>query len=279
MADKIDENITCEEDIIMLSAWEETKKKIFQYPNLSKEREVELFSRWVEDKNEAAKEELITSHLKLVFKIARFYVKKGNIPFEELFTVGVFGFISVIERTGEYVFDPKKGRLGTIARYTIRQYIREYVHAQIFWEMDKSVVNFERRKREAAEKGKWFPLGDFRVWSLDTPANVVSDAYSEDTIKDLLISEDNNPEENVVELLTSEKRHDFITTAMSSLNPREQEIIQERFLTEPRVVLGELGTRFGISNERVRQVEANALKKLKKFLNKNYGIINCEILV
>ena len=268
-------------------------KEIQKYPILAHDEEIKLATDWSENKNEASAHKLINSHLRLVVKLAMKYRGYG-LQLSELISEGNLGLIQSLDR-----FDAKKGfRLSTYAMWWIRASIQEYIlHS---WSLVKIGTTAAQKKlffNLRSLKGKLKALDDGDLPPelvteiadrLDVAENEVVDMnrrlaghdhslnnpYSLDNedewINGLPDNRDNH--ENIFmqndELF---KRKEILKLALKNLDDRERRILTQRRLVDDPLTLDQLSKSFGISRERVRQVEVRAFEKLRKVVkNINY---------
>lgn len=266
-------------------------------PILSVEDEIKLARRWRDEGDVEAARTLVTSHLKLVVKIARQY-RKFTLPFEDLISEGTIGLMKAVRK-----FDPDKGyRLSTYALWWIRAEITEFVLKS--WSMvrigsitvqKKLFYNLHRVKarlrsldtgadggdldEQVADElgvsvddvkylGARLEKGDL---SLDLPVGDFADGDG-DTYLDRLPSDAPDPEHRVLEADQAAYRRGLIESALAELSERDREIIRARRLSEDAVTLEELGNRYGVSRERIRQIEERALKKMKASIAGRLGL-------
>ena len=260
--------------------------EIQSFPMLQANEEYMLARRWVEHEDTEAAHQLVTSHLRLVAKIAMGFRGYG-LPVAELISEGNIGMMQAVKR-----FDPERGfRLATYAMWWIRASIQEYIlHSWSLVKMGTTVAQkklfFNLRKlkgqMKAIDEGDLSPENVREIASrLDVPEHeVVSmnarlsgpdhslnsprSAESEGEWQDWLVDESQDQEQVYADRQELNQRSKLLFSAMKTLNPREQYIIQKRRLSENAATLEELGSEFGISRERVRQVEVKAFEKLQK---------------
>ena len=260
--------------------------EIHKFPMLQPNEEYMLARRWVEHEDTEAAHQLVTSHLRLVAKIAMGYRGYG-LPVSELISEGNIGMMQAVKR-----FDPERGfRLATYAMWWIRASIQEYIlHSWSLVKMGTTAAQkklfFNLRKlkgqMKAIDEGDLSPENVREIASrLDVPEqevvsmnarlsgpdhslNVPRSAESDGEWQDWLVDESQDQEQVYADREESNKRSKLLSSAMETLNPREQYIIQKRRLSENAATLEELGSEFGISRERVRQVEVKAFEKLQK---------------
>jgi RNA polymerase sigma-32 factor len=245
-----------------------------------------LAKRWREDDDLEAAHELVTSHLRLVAKIAMGYRGYG-LPVSELISEGNVGMMQAVKR-----FDPERGfRLATYAMWWIRASIQEYIlHSWSLVKMGTTAAQkklfFNLRKlkgqMKAIEEGDLAPEQVAHIaealnvpeddvvqmnrrlaapdHSLNAPLRIDGDGEWQDW----LVEESDDQETQFAETEELAKRRALLVTAMEALNERERHILQERRLKENPTTLEELSQEYGISRERVRQIEVRAFEKLQK---------------
>jgi len=262
-------------------------------PMLEAEHELDLAKRWRDDRDERALHELTTAYMRLVISMAAKFRHYG-LPRADLVQEGNVGLMQAAAR-----FDPaREVRFSTYAAWWIRSSIQDYVLRN--WSIvrtgttsaQKSLFFNLRRLRAkiddtddgvmTAANREWVsehlgvPERDVermaaRLSASDRSLNAPMAADGEAQWQDLLPDTRPQPEEEIMEARDSEKRRVWITKALESLNDRETLIIKERRLTDDSVTLESLGKRLGISKERVRQIEHQALGKLRKSLTQMVG--------
>ncbi|OSQ48638.1 RNA polymerase sigma factor RpoH [Thalassospira alkalitolerans] len=261
-------------------------RQVWKFPMLSVDEEYMLARRYHEHDDTDAAHKLVTSHLRLVAKIAFGYRGYG-LPMADLVAEGNTGLMRAVQK-----FDPERGfRLSTYAMWWIRAAVTEYIlHS---WSMVKlgtmaaqKKLFFSLRKakkqlniydngelspeqanavaerlgvtgKEALEMNRRLAARDF---SLNTP--MPKDEGME--YLDTLSSDAPSPESLVADAEERVLHNDMLKNAMGELPDREREIIQARFLSDDPITLEKLGERFGVSRERVRQLEARAFKKIQE---------------
>ena len=263
-------------------------QEIRKFPMLEKEQEFRLAKRWVEDGDTDAAEQMVTSHLRLVAKIAMGYRGYG-LPIGEIISEGNVGLMQAVKK-----FDPDKGfRVSTYAMWWIRAAIQEYVLRS--WSLvkmgttaaqKKLFFNLRRMKGEmkALEEGDLRPenvtkiatqLGvteaevvsmNRRMSGGDASLNAIvgSDGESTTQWQDWLEDENANQAGDYEEAEELETRRTLLAQAMDVLNDREKDILTQRRLAEKAVTLEELSGQYGVSRERIRQIEVRAFEKLQK---------------
>ena len=259
-----------------------------RYPMLTLEREREIATAWREQRDRAALDELVGSHLRLVVKIARGFVGYG-LPLADLVAEGNIGLMQAAEK-----FEPARGfRFATYAMWWIRAAIQEYIlHS---WSLvkigttaaqKKLFFNLRRLKGQiqAIEEGDLTPEHVAKIAKeLDVPeSDVVSmnrrlmapdnslnaplraDGEGEGEWQDWLVDDEASQESKLGDRQELGLRRDLLKTAMSHLTDRERDILMERRLKENPTTLEDLSAKYGISRERVRQIEVRAFEKLQK---------------
>ncbi len=261
-------------------------QKIRKYPMLKASEEFELSKAWRERNDSAAAEKLVTSHLRLVAKIAMGYRGYG-LPLGELISEGNVGIMQAIQR-----FDPDRGfRLATYAMWWIRAAIQEYtLHSWSLVKMGTTAAQkklfFNLRKlkgqMQAFEEGDLLPdhlafIADRlnvseqevinmnrRLAAPDHSLNAPINDDDESEWQDWLVEEGENQEQTVAASQELDNRRKLLSGAMKGLSERESHIITERRLKDRPLTLEELSQQYGISRERVRQIEVRAFEKLQK---------------
>jgi RNA polymerase sigma-32 factor len=261
-------------------------QEIRKFPMLEPEEEYMLAKRWKEREDSEAAHRLVTSHLRLVAKIAMGYRGYG-LPLSELISEGNVGMMQAVKR-----FDPDRGfRLATYAMWWIRAAIQEYIlHSWSLVKMGTTAAQkklfFNLRKLkgqlQAVEDGDLSPENLKKIATeLDVPeADVISmnrrlaspdhslnaplRSDSEGEWQDWLVDETESQETRLGERQELGLRRDLLEKAMTHLNERERHILGERRLKDSPTTLEDLSQQYGISRERVRQIEVRAFEKLQK---------------
>ncbi|WP_424813099.1 RNA polymerase sigma factor RpoH [Roseococcus sp. YIM B11640] len=261
-------------------------QEIRKFPMLAPEQELDLARRWRDAGDEKAAHQLVTSHLRLVAKIAMGYRGYG-LPVGELISEGNVGMMQAVKR-----FDPDRGfRLATYAMWWIRAAIQEYIlHSWSLVKMGttaaqkKLFFNLRRLKGQigALEDGDLQPevvtkiattlavpeqdvvSMNRRLSAPDNSLNAPVRADSEGEWQDWLVDESETQEEELAEREDMSNRKDMLNGALRSLNERERHILIERRLKDEPTTLEELSQQYNISRERVRQIEVRAFEKLQK---------------
>ncbi len=263
-------------------------REIQKYPILSHEEEIKLAKDWLENKNTAAAHRLVNAHLRLVVKIAMKYRGYG-LQISELISEGNLGLIHSLDR-----FDHKKGfRLSTYSMWWIRASIQEYILRS--WSLVKIGTTAAQKKlffNLRALKGKLKALdeGDLApelVTEIAERLNVnenevvdmnrrlagndysLNNSYFFDTDDEWINGLPDNSESHEDTFIRNDelfKRKEMLKLALKSLDERERRILTQRRLVDDPLTLDQLSKSFGISRERVRQVEARAFEKIRKVL-------------
>ncbi len=259
-------------------------REIEKYPVLSRDEEHALALRYYEDKDLEAANQLIVSNLRFVVKIASEYVSYG-FPLTDLVQEGTLGLMKAVKK-----FNPHRGyRLISYAVWWIRAGIQN--HIMKFWSQVKIGTTQAERKlfhkigrakrqlhldggnlseKDAGKVAELFGVKEkdvkdmelrtaARDFSLDS--NVTDD--NSITYIDTLPVDSPSQEEVLENIETNVLAHRGLEEGLTKLSPREKRVIESRYLSSPQGKLRELGEELGISKERVRQIEVQALKKLK----------------
>jgi len=261
--------------------------EIRKFPMLAKDEEFMLAKRWREHEDPEAAHKLVTSHLRLVAKIAMGYRGYG-LPIGEVISEGNVGLMQAVKK-----FEPDKGfRLATYAMWWIRASIQEYILRS--WSLVKMGTTAAQKKlffnlRKAKSQISAFQDGDLRPdqvsqiatklgvldeevismnrrlsgpdASLNAPLRVDGESEWQDWLEDeSAVSQ----EAFVAETQERSARMTLMDAAMSELSDRERHILTERRLKDDPTTLEELAAEYGVSRERVRQIEVRAFEKLQK---------------
>src|ERR671928_917779 len=261
-------------------------EEIRRFPMLEPQDEYIFAKRWREHEDRAAAHKLVTSHLRLVAKIAMGYRGYG-LPISEVISEGNVGLMQAVKR-----FEPEKGfRLATYAMWWIKAAIQEYILRS--WSLVKMGTTANQKKlffnlRKAKSKISALDEGDLRPdqvkiiakrlgvteqdviemnrrlggdASLNAPIREDGDAGE---WQDWLVDDSVSQESRLVAEEQADNRHKALRDAMSVLNERERRIFEARRLAEDPVTLEDLADEFGVSRERVRQIEVRAFEKVQK---------------
>lgn len=264
-------------------------QEIQKFPMLDADEEYMLAKRWTEYADYDAAHKLVTSHLRLVAKIASGYRGYG-LPMSELIAEGNIGLMQAVKK-----FEPEKGfRLSTYAMWWIRASIQEFVlrswslvkmgtsaaQKRLFFNLKKM-----RKRLKTIDDGKSLTPDEIRIIAqeLDVGEQDVIDMdqrmLANDKQLNARVGPDGDaewmdmladPSESHEDILAEDQetrvKRKLMMQALDSLNEREREIIIARRMNEEELTLEELSKRFGISRERVRQIEARALEKMTHFV-------------
>ena len=264
-------------------------QEIQKFPMLDADEEYMLAKRWSEYGDYEAAHQLVTSHLRLVAKIASGYRGYG-LPMAELIAEGNIGLMQAVKK-----FEPDKGfRLSTYAMWWIRASIQEFVlrswslvkmgtsaaQKRLFFNLKKM-----RKRLKTVDDGKSLTPEEIRIIAheLDVHEQDVIDMDQrmgahdknlnarvgqdgETEWMDMLADPAESHEDTLADDQEQRLKKKLMMQALNSLNPREREIIIARRLDEEEMTLEELAKRFSISRERVRQIESRALEKMTQFV-------------
>jgi RNA polymerase sigma-32 factor len=261
-------------------------QEIRKFPMLEPDEEYMLAKRWREHDDSEAAHRLVTSHLRLVAKIAMGYRGYG-LPVSELISEGNVGMMQAVKR-----FDPDRGfRLATYAMWWIRASIQEYIlHSWSLVKMGTTAAQkklfFNLRKikgqLQAIEEGDMSPENvkavadrlnvpeadvismNRRLASQDHSLNAPLKIDGDGEWQDWLVDETESQEIALADRQELGKRQKLLSQALGTLNERERHILTQRRLREEPTTLEDLSQEYGISRERVRQIEVRAFEKLQK---------------
>jgi len=264
-------------------------QEIRKFPMLTAEEELALSKRWRDSEDMEAAHKLVTSHLRLVAKIAMGYRGYG-LPVGELISEGNVGMMQAVRR-----FDPDRGfRLATYAMWWIRAAIQEYIlHSWSLVKMGttaaqkKLFFNLRRLKgqMQAIDDGDLQPEQvakiahalavpeqdvvnmNRRLSASDSSLNAPVRADSEGEWQDWLVDDSESQEETIAEHEELTGRKALLANALKTLNERERHILIERRLKDNPTTLEDLSQHYAISRERVRQIEVRAFEKLQKAMH------------
>jgi RNA polymerase sigma-32 factor len=258
--------------------------EIARFPMLEEAQEIALARRYRESGDEAAARRLVTSHLRLVAKIALGYRGYG-LPLADLISEGAVGMLKALKR-----FDPDRGiRLASYAKWWIRAQIQEYVlrssslvkmgttaaEKKLFFnlrklkarwgEFDGANISTESITRIAAVLG----VRESDVMQMNARLSAADDslnaafAEGEGEWQDALADESENQEATLARRDEADQRRELLNLALAHLNPREREIVRERYLREKAIPLAVLADRYGVTPQRIRQIELAAVEQLQ----------------
>ena len=267
------------------------------FPMLTAEQERELAQRWQEKQDIEAAHQLVTSHLRLVAKVAMSYRNYG-LPMAEIVSEGNVGLMKAVKR-----FDPSKGfRLTTYAVWWIKASIQEYVLRS--WSLVKIGTTSAQKRlffnlRSTKREIQAFESGDLRPeqvrliaekldvkeaevismnrrmsgkdMSLNAP---ISSGEETGEWQDWLENDQDDQETSISRKQEIAYRRNLLLNAMKNLNVREREVIEARKLRDAPATLEELSQKYNVSRERVRQIEVRAFQKLQKEIKKQAAQAN-----
>jgi len=266
-------------------------EEIRRFPMLEPNEEYMLAKRWQEHQDAEAAQKLVTSHLRLVARIAMGYRGYG-LPIGEVISEGNVGLMQAVKR-----FEPDRGfRLATYAMWWIRASIQEYILRS--WSLVKMGTTAAQKKLffnlrrvkgqiQALEDGDLRPdqvkqiaeklgvseddvISMNRRLSGDAPLNapVRNDGESGEW-QDWLVDDAPSQEERLAESEELSRRRSYLQSAMSALNDREKRIFEARRLRDDPATLEDLSAEFGVSRERIRQIEVRAFEKVQRAVQKS----------
>jgi len=260
-------------------------QEIRQFPMLQPDEEFMLAKRWRDDGDREAAHRLVTSHLRLVAKIAMGYRGYG-LPIAEVISEGNVGLMQAVKR-----FEPDKGfRLATYAMWWIKASIQEFILRS--WSLVKMGTTANQKKLffnlrkvkgqiQALEEGDLRPdqvaeiahrlgvpeddvISMNRRLSGDTSLNAPLRADSEGEWQDWLVDDSDSQETRLAESEEMDMRMGLLKAAMGKLTERERRIFEARRLADEPMTLEALSAEFGVSRERIRQIEVRAFEKVQK---------------
>src|SRR6478752_7272268 len=258
--------------------------EIRKFPMLRLEQESAYAKRWREHGDREAAYHLVTSHLRLVAKIAMRYRGYG-LPIADIISEGNVGLMQAVKR-----FEPERGyRLATYAMWWIKASIQEYIlrswslvkmgssaaQKKLFFKLRRTKAEIsaledgDLRPEHAAMIAKRLGVQKNDVVEMnrrlggDVSLNTLVHADEAGEMQDLLVDPATSPETVYAEQQEAKQRRQALAGALEVLNPRERCIFEARFLSEPSVRLEDLAKRYGVSRERVRQIENRAFEKVR----------------
>jgi RNA polymerase sigma-32 factor len=259
-------------------------EEIRRFPMVERQEEYMLAKRWREHGDRDAAHKLVTSHLRLVTKIARDYRGYG-LPISEVISEGNVGLTQAVKR-----FDPEKGfRLATYAMWWIKAEIQEYIlrswslvkmgttasQKKLFFNLRKvkgqiqAIEEGDLRPEQVAEIATRLGVAEEDVISMnrrlsgDTSLNAPVRAESGGEWQDWLVDETESQETALVENEELSMRIKLVEEALQKLNDRERRVFEVRRRQEEPLTLEELSQEFGVSRERIRQIEVRAFEKVQ----------------
>jgi RNA polymerase sigma-32 factor len=257
-----------------------------QIPMLTAEEEVQLATDYHENQNLESARTLVLAHLRYVVRVARGYLGYG-LPLHDLIQEGNIGLMKAVKR-----FDPKVGvRLVSFAVHWIKSEIHEYVIQN--WRIVKIATTKAQRKlffnlRQMKQRLGWMKSDEIDAIANDlgvsredvlqmeqrlnsADASIYAEEQDDEQynyVARQLHAPDSDPSVIVQDQMESEQQHTQLQMALSTLDERSQDILRNRWLTEDdAMTLQELADKYGVSAERIRQLEKNALEKLKKIMH------------
>jgi len=273
--------------------------EIQRFPMLDRQEEYTLAKRWREDGDRDAADRLVISHLRLVAKIARGYCGYG-LPLADMISEGHIGLMQAVER-----FEPERGfRFSTYAVWWIKSAIQEYILRS--WSLVRMGTTANQKKlffnlRKVKSRISALDEGDMRPDQVKLIAKRLSvteqdvvdmnrrlsgDASLNDPIheesesaewQDWLVSESPNQETMLAASEEFDNRRKALSVVLGVLNARDRRIFVGRRLAEEPMTLAELADEFGVSRERVRQIEARAFEKVQKAVKKHVAAIETPV--
>ena len=264
-------------------------QKIREFPVLSAQEEYMLARRWREHQDRQAAHRLVTSHLRLVAKIAMGYRGYG-LPVTEIISEGNVGLMQAVKR-----FDPDKGfRLATYAMWWIKASIQEYIlrswslvkmgttaaQKKLFFNLRKvkgqitALDEGDLKPEQVKEIAERLGVPEQEVVSMNRRlagdaslnAPLRNDGEAGGEWQDWLVDEEANQEERLAESEEHDVRMQMLQEAIQQLDERERRIFEARRLQEPPLTLEELSQEFGVSRERIRQIDVRAFEKVQKIM-------------
>src|SRR6476619_6762459 len=274
--------------------------EIRKFPMLEPQQEYMLAKRWREHDDRDAAHHLVTSHLRLVAKIAMGYRGYG-LPISEVVSEGNVGLMQAVKR-----FEPEKGfRLATYAMWWIKAAIQEYILRS--WSLVKMGTTANQKKlflnlRKAKSKISALEEGDLRPDQVQLIAKRLG-VTEQDVVdmnrrlggdvslnapiredgesgewQDWLVDDSSTQEERLAESEESDNRRKALGDALSVLNDRERRIFEARRLADDPITLEDLAAEFGVSRERVRQIEVRAFEKVQKSVKNGVAVVEAPAL-
>ncbi|XAO71487.1 MAG: RNA polymerase sigma factor RpoH [Acetobacteraceae bacterium] len=264
-------------------------QQIRRFPLLTADEESRLARLWRDRQDANAAHKLVTSHLRLVAKIAMGYRGYG-LPVSELISEGNVGMMQAVKR-----FDPERGfRLATYAMWWIRAAMQEYIlhswslvkigttaaQKKLFFNLRRlkgqmqAIDDGDLKPEQVNQIAKALGVSDAEIVSMnrrltapDRSLNAPLKSDGEGEWRDRLVDEGANQEKRLGEAEELSGRQDMLSKALLTLNPRERHILQERRLKEEPSTLEDLSHHYNVSRERIRQIEARAFEKLQKAMS------------
>lgn len=260
-------------------------QNIQKFPILSAEEEYEYATKWVKDQDKEAAEKLVASHLRMVVSVAYDFRNYG-VPFAELIASGNMGLMQALQK-----FDPEKGfRFSTYAMFWIKAEIYETIlnnwsivkigtsanQKRVFFNLNRAkralgIMDGNLSDDQTKQIADYLnvPENDVKRMSTRLAARDVSlnsPAHSDDDARDVLSNmpdEKGSVEEDLEQLEFRRRGYDLLRKNLEKLPERDREILRARRLSDPIATLESLSQKYGISRERVRQIEERAYNKLR----------------
>jgi RNA polymerase sigma-32 factor len=263
-------------------------------PFLSREDEQDLARRWRTSRDEAALHRLVLAYGRLVFSMARRF-RRFRLPFEDLVQEGVIGLLHAADR-----FEPERNlRFSTYAMWWIRCAMQDYVLRN--WSIVRvsstptQKLLFFRLVGRRDELGDGHVSGEItdescvrigaacgakpalvrmiavKLMRHDASLNASVTSDGESAMQDLLVDEGPSPEDLAAESRAAATRRRVLADALETLDPRERDIVLARRLQEDAATLEELGEKYGVTKERIRQVEQRAMRKMREAILQHVG--------
>ena len=278
-------------------------RRAMRLPLLTPDEETALARRWRETQDQTAMHRLVAPHMRLVIATAVRFRHYG-LPLNDLIQEGNLGLMQAAAR-----FEPEREvRFSTYATWWIRAAIQDFVlrnwsivrtgttaaHKSLFFNLRRLRARIEGGGREQlTDEGRRLLAHQMnvsetdvrhmesRLAAVDRSLNATVTEDGESAWQDLLVDDRPTPEENTIQHMDTRRRAGWIGAALETLPARERAILRARFFSEEVVTLERLGSRLGISKERVRQLEHQALKRLRRQLGdlpgmqpENGGVVN-----
>lgn len=259
-------------------------------PVLEKTHELELATRWRQFRDQAALNELIQSYLRLVVAIAARF-KHYGLANSDLIQEGILGLLRAADR-----FEPERElRFSTYASWWIRSFIQDYVlrnwsivrtgttasQKSLFFNLRKIQGQLERSPNgqntetinESVAKALGVSLHEVQEMSArlgggDQSLNITVGEEGDSELQDFIADKEASPEAMTISMTDQRHHQQLVEEALSTLAPRERQIIQARRLTDEGITLEALGNKMGVSKERVRQLEQRAMDKMRQVLKR-----------
>ena len=266
-------------------------REIMRQPLLEEAQEQTLTQAWKEKNDLEAHKQLIWSYGRMVVSIASKF-KHFGLPFGDLLQEGLLGLLVASQR-----YDPEHGvRFSSYAKWWVRALLQDYIlrnwsivragttnqHKLLFFNLRRlkrelNLIGNEllsQEDKETMAKELNVAIADIefieqRLFSGDFSLNASIKGDSEEVWLDMLEDEKSSPEQQSIELNSTSHFEKWIKSALNSLNCREREVIVRRYLITSRQTLSEIGKVMGVTKERVRQIEAKAIRKMRHHLFSN----------